>query len=133
VVSCDEKENLMARKKEKKSIPQGRAYIHSTFNNVIVTLTDPSGNVLSWGSSGTAGFKGSRKGTPYAAQMAAESAAKKAKEYGLRQVDVFVRGPGGGREAAIRSLQIAGLTITSIRDVTPIPHNGCRPPKRRRV
>jgi len=123
----------MARKKEKKSIPQGRAYIHSTFNNVIVTLTDPAGNVLSWGSSGTAGFKGSRKGTPYAAQMAAEAAAKKAKEYGLRQVDVFVRGPGGGREAAIRSLQIAGLTITSIRDVTPIPHNGCRPPKRRRV
>ena len=123
----------MARKKEKKSIPQGRAYIHSTFNNVIVTLTDPSGNVLSWGSSGTAGFKGSRKGTPYAAQMAAESAAKKAREHGLRQVDVFVRGPGGGREAAIRSLQIAGLTITSIRDVTPIPHNGCRPPKRRRV
>ena len=123
----------MARKKEKKSIPQGRAYIHSTFNNVIVTLTDPAGNVLSWGSSGTAGFKGSRKGTPYAAQMAAESAARKAKEYGLRQVDVFVRGPGGGREAAIRSLQIAGLTITSIRDVTPIPHNGCRPPKRRRV
>ncbi len=123
----------MAKKKEKKSIPQGRAYIHSTFNNVIVTLTDPSGNVLSWGSSGTAGFKGSRKGTPYAAQMAAESAARKAKEHGLRQVDVFVRGPGGGREAAIRSLQIAGLTITSIRDVTPIPHNGCRPPKRRRV
>ena len=123
----------MARKKEKKSIPQGRAYIHSTFNNVIVTLTDLSGNVISWGSSGTAGFKGSRKGTPYAAQMAAESAARKAKEHGLRQVDVFVRGPGGGREAAIRSLQIAGLTITSIRDVTPIPHNGCRPPKRRRV
>ena len=123
----------MARKKEKKSVPQGRAYIHSTFNNVIVTLTDPAGNVLSWGSSGTAGFKGSRKGTPYADQLAAESAAKKAKEYGLRQVDVLVRGPGGGREAAIRSLQIAGLTITSIRDVTPIPHNGCRPPKRRRV
>ena len=123
----------MARKKEKKSVPQGRAYIHSTFNNVIVTLTDPAGNVLSWGSSGTAGFKGSRKGTPYAAQLAAESAAKKAKEYGLRQVDVLVRGPGGGREAAIRSLQIAGLIITSIRDVTPIPHNGCRPPKRRRV
>jgi small subunit ribosomal protein S11 len=123
----------MAKKKDKKSVPQGRAYIHSTFNNVIVTLTDPAGNVLSWGSSGTAGFKGSRKGTPYAAQMAAESAAKKAKEYGLRQVDVLVRGPGGGREAAIRSLQIAGLIITSIRDVTPIPHNGCRPPKRRRV
>ncbi len=123
----------MARKKEKKSIPQGRAYIHSTFNNVIITLTDPSGNVISWGSSGTAGFKGSRKGTPYAAQMAAEAAAKKAKEHGLRQIDVFVRGPGGGREAAIRSLQIAGLNITSIRDITPIPHNGCRPPKRRRV
>jgi small subunit ribosomal protein S11 len=123
----------MAKKKEKKSVPAGKAYIHSTFNNVIVTLTDPAGNVLSWGSSGTAGFKGSRKGTPYAAQMAAESAAKKAKEYGLRQVDVLVRGPGGGREAAIRSLQIAGLIITSIRDVTPIPHNGCRPPKRRRV
>jgi small subunit ribosomal protein S11 len=123
----------MAKKKEKKSIPHGRAYIHSTFNNVIVTLTDPAGNVISWGSSGTAGFKGSRKGTPYAAQMAAEGAVKKAKEHGLRQVDVFVRGPGGGREAAIRSLQIAGLTITSIRDVTPIPHNGCRPPKRRRV
>jgi len=123
----------MAKQKEKKSVPAGKAYIHSTFNNVIVTLTDPAGNVLSWGSSGTAGFKGSRKGTPYAAQMAAESAAKKAKEYGLRQVDVLVRGPGGGREAAIRSLQIAGLTITSIRDVTPIPHNGCRPPKRRRV
>ncbi len=123
----------MARKKEKKSIPQGRAYIHSTFNNVIVTLTDLSGNVISWGSSGSAGFKGSRKGTPYAAQMAAEGAARKAKEHGLRQVEVLVRGPGGGREAAIRSLQIAGLTITSIRDVTPIPHNGCRPPKRRRV
>lgn len=123
----------MARKKEKKSIPHGKAYIHSTFNNVIVTLTDPSGNVISWSSSGMAGFKGSRKGTPYAAQMAAEMAAKKAKEHGLRQVDVFVRGPGGGREAAIRSLQIAGLNITSIRDITPIPHNGCRPPKRRRV
>lgn len=123
----------MARKKEKKSVPQGRAYIHSTFNNVIVTLTDPAGNVIAWSSSGAAGFKGSRKGTPYAAQMAAEMAAKKAKEYGLRQVDVFVRGPGAGREAAIRALQVAGLNITSIRDVTPIPHNGCRPPKRRRV
>jgi len=123
----------MARKKEKKSIPQGRAYIHSTFNNVIVTLTDPAGNVISWGSAGTAGFKGSRKGTPFAAQLAAEAAAKRAKEHGLRQVEVYVRGPGGGREAAIRSLQIAGLNVTGIRDVTPIPHNGCRPPKRRRV
>jgi small subunit ribosomal protein S11 len=123
----------MARKKEKKSIPQGKAYIHSTFNNVIITITDPGGNVVSWGSSGSAGFKGSRKGTPYAAQLAAETAAKRAKEHGMRQVEVFVRGPGGGREAAIRSLQIAGLNVISIKDVTPIPHNGCRPPKRRRV
>ncbi len=122
-----------AKRKEKKFIPQGRAYIHSTFNNVIVTLTDPTGNVIAWGSSGTAGFKGSRKGTPYAAQLAAGAAARRAMEQGLRQVDVYVRGPGGGREAAIRSLQIAGLNVTSIRDVTPIPHNGCRPPKRRRV
>jgi small subunit ribosomal protein S11 len=121
------------KKREKKSIPVGRAHIHSTFNNVIVTLTDPAGNVVAWGSSGTGGFKGSRKGTPYAAQMAAEGAARRAREHGMRQVDVFVRGPGSGREAAIRALQIAGLNITSIRDVTPIPHNGCRPPKRRRV
>lgn len=123
----------MARKKEKKSVPQGKVFIHSTFNNVIITITDPTGNVISWGSSGSAGFKGSRKGTPYAAQLAAESAAKRAKEHGMRQVEVFVRGPGGGREAAIRSLQIGGLNVTSIKDVTPIPHNGCRPPKRRRV
>ena len=122
-----------AKRKEKKSIPQGRAYIHSTFNNVIITLTDPTGNVIAWGSSGTTGFKGSRKGTPYAAQLAAGAAAKRAMEHGLRQVDVYVRGPGGGREAAIRSLQIAGLNVTSIRDVTPVPHNGCRPPRRRRV
>ncbi|HJX70014.1 MAG TPA: 30S ribosomal protein S11 [Dehalococcoidia bacterium] len=122
-----------ARRKEKRSVPQGRAYIHSTFNNVIITITDPMGNVIAWGSSGTAGFKGSRKGTPYAAQRAAEGAARRAKEQGLRQIDVYVRGPGSGREAAIRSLQIAGLSITSIRDVTPIPHNGCRPSKRRRV
>lgn len=121
------------RKKEKKSVPVGRAYIHSTFNNVIVTLTDTAGNVISWGSAGTGGFKGSRKGTPYAAQLAAEGAARRAKEHGLRQVDVYIKGPGSGREAAIRSLQIAGINITSIRDVTPIPHNGCRPPKRRRV
>jgi small subunit ribosomal protein S11 len=121
------------RRKEKKSIPYGKAYIHSTFNNIIVTLTDPMGNVIAWGSSGIAGFKGSRKGTPYAAQRAAEGAARRAKEHGLRQVDVFVKGPGSGREAAIRSLQIAGINIVSIKDVTPIPHNGCRPSKKRRV
>lgn len=121
------------RRKEKKSIPLGRAYIHSTFNNIIVTLTDPAGNVIAWGSSGIAGFKGSRKGTPYAAQRAAEGAARRAKEHGLRQVEVYVKGPGSGREAAIRSLQIAGINITSIKDVTPIPHNGCRPSKKRRV
>jgi small subunit ribosomal protein S11 len=120
-------------RREKKAIPRGRAYIQSTFNNTIITLTDPQGNVIAWGSSGTAGFKGSRKGTAYAAQRAAEAAAKKGMEHGLRQVDVYVKGPGSGREAAIRSLQAAGLNITSIRDVTPIPHNGCRPPKRRRI
>ena len=122
-----------ARRRERKSIPVGRAYIQSTFNNTIVTLTDPRGNVIAWGSSGTAGFKGSRKGTPYAAQLAARDAAQKAMEHGLRQVEVYVRGPGSGREAAIRSLQSSGLYITRIRDVTPIPHDGCRPPKRRRV
>jgi small subunit ribosomal protein S11 len=118
---------------ERKSVPAGRAYIQSTFNNTIITLTDPEGNVIAWGSSGTAGFKGSRKGTPYAAQLAARDAARKAMEHGLRQVEVHVKGPGSGREAAIRSLQSSGLYITSIRDVTPVPHNGCRPPKRRRV
>jgi small subunit ribosomal protein S11 len=121
------------RKKERKVIPSGRAFIQSSFNNTVVTLTDPEGNVLSWGSSGTAGFKGSRKGTPWAAQLAAQDAVKKAVSYGLRQVDVFVKGPGSGREAAIRALQAAGLSISSIKDITPIPHNGCRPPKRRRV
>ncbi len=121
------------RRRERKAIPRGRAYIQSSFNNTIITLTDPQGNVISWGSSGTAGFKGSRKGTAYAAQRAAEAAAKRGMDHGLRQVDVFVRGPGSGREAAIRSLQAAGLNITSIRDVTPTPHNGCRPPKRRRI
>ena len=121
------------KRRERKSIPAGRAYIQSSFNNTIVTLTDPQGNVIAWGSSGTAGFKGSRKGTPYAAQLAARDAARKGMEHGLRQVEVFVRGPGSGREAAIRSLQASGLAITSIRDVTPIPHNGCRPRKRRRV
>jgi small subunit ribosomal protein S11 len=121
------------RKRERKPIPAGRAYVQSSFNNTIVTLTDPQGNVIAWGSSGTAGFKGSRKGTPYAAQMAARDAARKAMVHGLRQVEVFIKGPGSGREAAIRSLQGSGLYITGIRDVTPIPHAGCRPPKRRRV
>ena len=121
------------RRRERKSVPVGRAYVHSTFNNTIVTLTDSQGNVLAWGSSGTVGFKGSRKSTAFAAQRAAEDAGKKGMEQGLRQVSVFVRGPGPGREAAIRSLESLGLLITSIRDVTPIPHNGCRPPKRRRV
>lgn len=120
-------------KREKKSIPRGRAYVQSTFNNTLITLTDLQGNVVTWGSSGKARFKGSRKGTAYAAGVAAEDAAKKAMEVGMRQVEVYVKGPGSGREAAIRSLQGAGLTITSIRDVTPIPHNGCRPPKKRRV
>jgi small subunit ribosomal protein S11 len=121
------------RRRERKSIPVGRAYIQSTFNNTLVTLTDPNGNTISWASAGASGFKGSRKSTPYAAQMAAENAVRRGMDHGLRQVDVFVRGTGSGREAAIRSLQAAGLVITSIRDVTPIPHNGCRPPKRRRV
>ncbi|MFC2048287.1 30S ribosomal protein S11 [Chloroflexota bacterium] len=128
-----EKKRTRGRKRERKSVPSGRAYIQSTFNNTIVTLTDLQGNVIAWGSSGTAGFKGSRKGTPYAAQLAARDAVQKAKEHGLRQVEVYVKGPGSGREAAIRSLQSSGLYVTSITDVTPIPHNGCRPPKRRRV
>ena len=121
------------RRRERKSVPVGRAYILSTFNNTLVTLTDPNGNTVAWASAGTSGFKGSRKSTPYAAQMAAENAVRRGAEHGLRQVDVYVRGTGSGREAAIRSLQAAGLIITSIRDVTPVPHNGCRPPKRRRV
>ena len=121
------------RRRERKSVPVGRAYIQSTFNNTIITLTDPRGNVIAWGSAGTVGFKGSRKSTAFAAQRAAEDAARKGMEHGLRQIEVYVRGPGAGREAAIRSLQAAGLFVTSIRDVTPIPHNGCRPRKRRRV
>ena len=128
-----EKKKSRARRRERKSVPRGRAYIQSTFNNTLITMTDPNGNVVAWSSAGSAGFKGSRKSTPYAAQMAAEAAARRAMEHGMRQVDVFVRGPGSGREAAIRSLQSAGISILSIRDVTPIPHNGCRPPKRRRV
>ncbi|MBI4338919.1 MAG: 30S ribosomal protein S11 [Chloroflexi bacterium] len=122
-----------ARRRERKFVPRGKAYIQSTFNNTLITMTDPDGNVLSWGSGGTAGFKGARKGTAFAAQRAAEVAGRRAMESGLRQVDVFVKGPGAGREAAIRSLQSVGISVTSIRDVTPIPHNGCRPPKRRRV
>ena len=121
------------RKKERKNIEHGCAHIKSTFNNSIVTLTDSVGNALSWSSAGGLGFRGSRKSTPFAAQMAAETAAKSAMEHGLKSVDVFVKGPGAGREAAIRSLQAAGLEVTLIKDVTPIPHNGCRPPKRRRV
>jgi small subunit ribosomal protein S11 len=121
------------RRRERKNIPRGVAYIQSSFNNTIVTLTDPDGNVLAWSSSGAAGFKGSRKSTPYAAGLAADAAARKAMEHGMRQVSVFVKGPGSGREAAIRSLQQAGLDVMSIVDRTPIPHNGCRPPKKRRV
>src|SRR5690348_1279049 len=122
-----------ARRRERKMVPRGQAHVQSSFNNTIVTLTDPAGNVLSWGSAGASGFKGSRKSTPYAAQITAEGAARRAMEHGLRQIEVFVKGPGSGREAAIRALQSAGLQVTSITDVTPIPHNGCRPPKRRRV
>ena len=121
------------RRIQRKNIERGAAHIHSTFNNTIVTLTDEAGNVISWASAGELGFKGSRKSTPFAAQMAAETASKTAMEHGLRKVDVFVKGPGAGREAAIRALQATGIEVTSIKDVTPIPHNGCRPPKRRRV
>ncbi len=121
------------RRRERKSVPRGRVYIKATFNNTIITLTDPNGNVLSWGSAGTANFKGSRKSTPFAAQMAAEGAARRAMEHGLRQVEVLVKGPGSGREAAIRALQAAGLQVLSLKDVTPLPHNGCRPPKPRRI
>jgi len=121
------------RRVQRKNIERGAAHIHSTFNNTIVTLTDEAGNVISWASAGELGFKGSRKSTPFAAQMAAETASKAAMEHGLRKVDVFVKGPGAGREAAIRALQATGIEVTSIKDVTPIPHNGCRPPKRRRV
>jgi small subunit ribosomal protein S11 len=121
------------RRKEKKNVAHGHAHIKSTFNNTIVSITDPTGNVISWASAGHVGFKGSRKSTPFAAQMAAENAARKAQEHGMRKVDVFVKGPGAGRETAIRSLQATGLEVGSIQDVTPQPHNGCRPPKRRRV
>ncbi|MCR4944873.1 MAG: 30S ribosomal protein S11 [Clostridium sp.] len=121
------------RRKERKNVEHGAAHIKSTFNNSIVTLTDAAGNALSWSSAGALGFRGSKKSTPFAAQMAAETAAKAAMEHGLKSIEVYVKGPGAGREAAIRSLQAAGLEVTLIKDVTPIPHNGCRPPKRRRV
>jgi small subunit ribosomal protein S11 len=121
------------RKRIKRSVPEGVVHIYSTFNNTIVTITDTQGNSVAWASSGSVGFKGSRKGTPYAAQMAAESAARKAADAGMRSVQVHVKGPGAGRESALRSLQATGFAVSVIRDVTPIPHNGCRPPKRRRV
>jgi small subunit ribosomal protein S11 len=117
----------------RKNVPRGQAHIHATFNNTIVTMTDPQGNVVTWATTGTAGFKGSKKSTPYAARMAAEQAAKQAMDHGMREIEVFVKGPGPGREAAIRAMQGAGLKVLSITDVTPIPHNGCRPPKKRRV
>ena len=133
MAAADAKGRKKGPKKEKKNVPHAVATVQASFNNTIVTITDQTGNVISWGSAGVAGFKGSRKSTPYAAALSADSAAKKAMEHGMRQVEVYVKGPGAGREQAIRSLQAAGLEVTAITDVTPIPHNGCRPPKRRRV
>ncbi|MDD2269455.1 MAG: 30S ribosomal protein S11 [Eubacteriales bacterium] len=127
------KKVVTRKRRERKNIERGSAHIRSTYNNTIVTLTDVKGNALSWASAGELGYRGSRKSTPYAAQMAAETAAKAAMEHGLKYVEVFVKGPGQGREAAIRALQVAGLEVTMIKDITPIPHNGCRPPKRRRI
>ena len=127
------KEPARVKKRERKNITSGVAHVNATFNNTMITITDAQGNAISWSSAGTMGFKGSRKSTPYAAQMAAEDAAKKAMEHGLKTVEVNVAGPGSGRESALRALQAAGLVVTTIRDVTAIPHNGCRPPKRRRV
>jgi len=127
------KQGSRKKKRERKHIERGQAHIQASFNNTLVTLTDASGAAISWSSAGALGFKGSRKSTPFAAQMASEAAAKAAADQGLKTVDVFVKGPGSGREAAIRALQTAGLTVTMIRDITPLPHNGCRPPKRRRV
>ena len=124
---------VRTKKKEKKNILSGIVHIQSTFNNTIITITDSAGNVIAWSSSGVQGFKGSRKSTPFAAQLAAENAAKKAMEHGMKEVEVYVKGPGAGRESALRSLQAAGFNIVKIKDVTPMPHNGCRPPKRRRV
>ena len=130
---AERKKATKQRRRERKNVPVGHAHIQASFNNTIVTLTDPAGNTLAWGSAGVAGFKGSRKSTPYAAALSADGAARRAMEHGLRSVEVFVKGPGSGREQAIRSLQAAGIEVTAITDVTPIPHNGCRPPKRRRV
>ncbi len=130
---AERKRATKSRRKEKKNVPAGHVHIQASFNNTIVTITDLSGAVVAWGSAGTAGFKGSRKSTPYAAALAADGAAKRAMEHGMRQIEVFVKGPGSGREQAIRSLQAAGLDVTAITDVTPLPHNGCRAPKRRRV
>ena len=127
------KEATRVRKRERKNITSGIAHVNSTFNNTMITITDVQGNTIAWSSAGTMGFKGSRKSTPYAAQVAGETAARKAQEHGMRTLEVEVSGPGSGRESALRALQAAGFTITTIRDVTPIPHNGCRPPKRRRV
>ncbi|MBB4301588.1 small subunit ribosomal protein S11 [Rhodobium orientis] len=127
------KDATRIRRRERKNITSGVAHVNSTFNNTMITITDAQGNAISWSSAGSMGFKGSRKSTPYAAQLAAETAAKKAMEHGMRTLEVEVRGPGSGRESALRALQSAGFTVTSIRDVTPIPHNGCRPRKRRRV
>jgi small subunit ribosomal protein S11 len=130
---AERKRVTKTRRREKKNVPFGHVHVQATFNNTIITITDPSGGTVAWGSAGIAGFKGSRKSTPSAAALSAEGAARKALEHGMRQVEVFVKGPGAGREQAIRSLQAAGLEVTAITDVTPIPHNGCRPPKRRRV
>jgi len=127
------RQSARPKRREKRVVGTGRAYVQSTFNNTIITITDADGGVLAWASSGSVGFKGTKKGTPFAARLAAESVVKKVQEYGMRRVDVFVKGPGSGRETAIRSLQTAGLEVSSIRDVTPIPHNGCRPPRRRRI
>jgi len=130
---AERKRATKSRRKEKKNVPQGHVHIQASFNNTIVTITDLGGAVVAWGSAGTAGFKGSRKSTPYAAALAADGAAKRAMEHGMRHIEVFVKGPGSGREQAIRSLQAAGLEVSAITDVTPLPHNGCRAPKRRRV
>ncbi|MCU0504770.1 MAG: 30S ribosomal protein S11 [Chloroflexi bacterium] len=130
---ADRKRAPKQRRKERKNVPNGHVHVLASFNNTIVTITDLTGHVVAWGSGGIAGFKGSRKSTPYAAALAADGAARRAMEHGMRQVEVFVKGPGAGREQAIRSIQAAGLEVTAITDVTPIPHNGCRPPKRRRV
>jgi small subunit ribosomal protein S11 len=133
MATAGKKEKKAGRRREKRSVPHGIAHISASFNNTLVSISDPEGNVLAWSSAGKVGFKGSRKGTPFAAQMAAQNAGQLARDQGVRSVEVQVKGPGGGREGAIRALQLSGLEVRSIRDVTPIPHNGCRPPKRRRV